>query len=56
MIREAVQNNQLTTVIKVLNVLGNDLARSQNAHMRKGGLIGLAAVAIALGNVSSDSE
>ena len=42
--------NQLTQIDKLLNVL-SDLARSQNPHTRKGGLIGLAAAAIALGRV-----
>jgi len=34
-------------------VLGTDFALSQNSNMRKGGLIGLAAMAIALGKVSA---
>jgi vacuole morphology and inheritance protein 14 len=34
---------------KLLKVLGSDFALSQNPNMRKGGLIGLAAMAIALG-------
>lgn len=45
-----VSSNQTQQVEKVLAVLG-DLARSQNPQMRKGGLIGLAAAAIALGKV-----
>ena len=34
-------------------VLGSDFAISQNPHMRKGGLIGLAAMAIGLGKLLS---
>ena len=34
---------------KLLKVLGSEFAISQNPHMRKGGLIGLAAMAIGLG-------
>ena len=42
-------------------MLGSDFALSQNPHMRKGGLIGLAAMAIGLGiliikNVSSSTS
>jgi vacuole morphology and inheritance protein 14 len=37
---------------KLVKVLGTDFALSQNSNMRKGGLIGLAAMAIALGKVT----
>lgn len=50
MIRDYVTANQLSQVERILEIL-NDLARSQNPHNRKGGLIGLAAAAIALGKV-----
>jgi vacuole morphology and inheritance protein 14 len=39
----------VTQLRKLLKVLGTDFAISQNPHMRKGGLIGLAAMAIGLG-------
>lgn len=42
-------------VKKVLKVLGQDFALSSNPHSRKGGLIGLAATAIALGKVCMSS-
>ena len=51
MVRDGVAANQMTQVSKILDVLA-DLARSPNPHNRKGGLIGLAAAAIALGQVS----
>ena len=38
---------------KLLRVLGQDFAMSQNPNMRKGGLIGLAAMAIGMGKDSS---
>ena len=43
-------SNQMSQVEKLLEVL-SDFARSQNPNTRKGGLIGLAAAAIALGKV-----
>ena len=36
---------------KLIRVLGQDFTLSQNPSTRKGGLIGLAAIAIALGKV-----
>jgi hypothetical protein len=41
---------------KLIKVLGTDFALSLNSNMRKGGLIGLAAMAIALGKVSNESR
>ena len=38
---------------KLIKVLGTDFALSLNSNMRKGGLIGLAAMAIALGKVKT---
>lgn len=52
LVREMVSGNQNQQVERVLAVLG-DLAKSQNPQLRKGGLIGLAAAAIALGKVST---
>ena len=43
--------NNLIQIKKLLRVLSQDFAISQNPHTRKGGLIGLAAMAIALGKV-----
>jgi hypothetical protein len=53
LIRDSVTANQMTAVNRVLDVLA-DLARSHNPHNRKGGLIGLAAAAIALGQVGKE--
>lgn len=50
MVRDAVSGNQSAQVQRILDVLG-ELARSNNPHNRKGGLMGLAAAAIALGQV-----
>jgi len=41
--------NNTIQIKKLLRVLSQDFAVSQNPHTRKGGLIGLAAMAIALG-------
>ena len=51
MTKEFVQLNQDSQVKKVLKILGDDFAGSSNPNTRKGGLIGLAAAAIALGKV-----
>lgn len=53
MMKEFVQQNQDGQVKKVLKILGEDFAGSSNPNTRKGGLIGLAAAAIALGKDSS---
>ena len=45
------QLNQDGQVKKILKILGEDFAGSSNPNTRKGGLIGLAAAAIALGKV-----
>uniref|UniRef100_A0A914W468 Protein VAC14 homolog n=1 Tax=Plectus sambesii TaxID=2011161 RepID=A0A914W468_9BILA len=52
-VREFVSSNQSSQLERVLDVL-NELARSQNPHTRKGGLIGLAAAAIALGKLTAN--
>lgn len=44
--------NNSIQIKKLLRVLSQEFAVSQNPHTRKGGLIGLAAMAIALGKVS----
>ena len=52
MVKDFSALNNTTQIQKLLKVLGQDFAVSQNPHTRKGGLIGLAATAIALGKVS----
>lgn len=52
MVKEYVATNKTAEVKKLLRVLGQEFALSQNANSRKGGLIGLAASAIALGKDS----
>jgi vacuole morphology and inheritance protein 14 len=52
MVKDFHASNNVIQIKKLLKVLGQDFANSQNAHARKGGLIGLAAIAIALGPVS----
>jgi vacuole morphology and inheritance protein 14 len=49
-VRDFVTVRNTVQLRKLLKVLGTDFALSQNAHMRKGGLIGLAAMAIGLGS------
>lgn len=44
--------NNTIQIKKLLRVLSQEFAVSQNPHTRKGGLIGLAAMAIALGKVN----
>ena len=51
MVKEFAAVNNTTQIKRLLKVLGQDFATSPNAHVRKGGLIGLAAIAIALGKV-----
>jgi len=49
MVRDFVSVGNTSQIKKLLKVLGGEFAISQNPHMRKGGLIGLAAMAIGLG-------
>ena len=49
MTRECVQLNNHVQIQRVVKLLGTDFAASHNPNMRKGALVGLAAVAIALG-------
>ncbi|XP_076449714.1 protein VAC14 homolog [Babylonia areolata] len=53
LVKDFVTNSQLDQIKRTLKVLGADFAYSQNPNTRKGGLIGLAAVAIGLGKESS---
>ena len=50
--KDCIQINNQTQVQKLLRVLGTEFASSQNPNMRKGGLIGLAAMAIGMGKDS----
>ncbi len=47
--------NNTAQIRRLLKVLGHDFAMSQNPNSRKGGLIGLAAISIALGRVSTQA-
>jgi len=49
MVKDFVSVGNTSQIKKLLKVLGSEFAISQNPHMRKGGLIGLAAMAIGLG-------
>ncbi|CAG9766280.1 unnamed protein product [Ceutorhynchus assimilis] len=49
MVKEFAANNNTGQIKRILKILGQDFVLSQNPHARKGGLIGLAAIAIALG-------
>lgn len=49
-VRELIRNNNYTELEKLINVL-EELTLTPNGNCRKGGLIGLAATAIALGKV-----
>ncbi|XP_044752060.1 protein VAC14 homolog isoform X3 [Coccinella septempunctata] len=53
MVREFHSVNNTSQIRRLLKVLGQDFAVSQNPHAKKGGLIGLASIAVALGK---DSE
>lgn len=52
MVRDFQRVNETAEIRKLLKVLGQDFTLSHNINSRKGGLIGLAAIAIALGKVS----
>ncbi|XP_021352039.1 protein VAC14 homolog, partial [Mizuhopecten yessoensis] len=54
MVREFSLAGQNVQIQRILKVLGEDLALSHNPNSRKGGVIGLAATAIALGKESTN--
>lgn len=54
MVRDFSTNGQTIQIKRILKVLGEDLALSHNPNSRKGGVIGLAATAIALGKESTN--
>ncbi|KAK0089963.1 hypothetical protein PV325_004440 [Microctonus aethiopoides] len=49
MVKEFAGRNDVVQIKRLLKVLGQDYTTSQNSHARKGGLIGLAAIAVGLG-------
>ena len=51
MVREFANANDVKQIRKLVQILTKEFAVSHNPHSRKGGLIGLAATAIALGKV-----
>ncbi|XP_023212530.1 protein VAC14 homolog, partial [Centruroides sculpturatus] len=53
MVKDFEAVNNTVQIKKLLRVLGQDFTLSHNANSRKGGLIGLAAMAIALGKDTS---
>jgi len=53
MVKEFVSANNVAQIKKLLRVLGQEFTLSQNQNSRKGGLIGLAATAIALSRVTN---
>jgi len=52
MVKDFAAANNVAQIKKLLRVLGQEFTLSQNQNSRKGGLIGLAATAIALGRVT----
>ena len=52
-VKEFLAANNLALIEKTITVLGRDFALSENPNMRKGGLVGLASVAIGLQGVRS---
>lgn len=54
MVKDFVARGEMEQIRRILKVLGQDFTLSQNAHSRKGGLLGLASSAVALGKESSN--
>ena len=52
MVKEFIANNDDVLIKRLTSVLTTEFSVSHNPHSRKGGLIGLAATAIALGKVT----
>ena len=50
-VKELMLVNNTAQILRLIHVLGQEFALSMNPHSRKGGLIGLAALSIALGKV-----
>lgn len=51
MVKEFAAVNNSMQIRRLLKVLGQDFAMSKNPNTKKGGLIGLAAMAVGLGKV-----
>jgi len=51
MVKEFAAVNNSMQIRRLLKVLGQDFSMSKNANTKKGGLIGLAAMAVGLGKV-----
>ncbi|XP_066591996.1 protein VAC14 homolog [Prorops nasuta] len=49
MVRDFALHNNTAQIKRLLKILGQDFATSQNPHSRKGGLLALAAIAVGLG-------
>ena len=47
------QSNSTDQIDRLLHILGTEFALSANGNARKGGLIGLAALAIGMGKVGA---
>lgn len=56
MVKEFAAVRNTAQIVKLLNVLGRDFALSKNPNYKKGGLIGLAAIAVALGKVPVETH
>lgn len=56
MVKEFAAVRNTAQIVKLLNVLGRDFALSKNPNYKKGGLIGLAAIAVALGKVPAETH
>lgn len=54
MVKEFAAVHNTAQIKKLLKVVGQDFAMSKNQNYKKGGLIGLAAIAVALGKVYYD--
>ena len=52
LVREKVEKNEFGDIKEIIVILQKDFTLSVNPNNRKGGLMGLAATAIALGKVS----
>ena len=53
MVKDAIAKNDFSSVKEVIACLKDDFTLSSNPNSRKGGVVGLAATAIALGRVKN---
>jgi vacuole morphology and inheritance protein 14 len=56
LVKQLATSEDFQRIVSLTNVLRKEFVFSTNANSRKGGLIGLAATAIALGQVSFSSS